>query len=251
LKALGGSSADAGLYGAAQNLAGVPGLFALSFSPLVLSSLNRARHHGHEDGGHRFAEFAVRIVVLMFPFVALAAACADEIVRFVFGATFAPAGPTLAILLGGAMSMLVISVTTSVLLAFDRPSWAAWLTVPLVPVAVIAHLVVIPRFGAAGAATVTASSAAAAAIATLVTVHAAWAILPGPGTWLRAAAASIAVVLMANAFPADGAAVLMKLAILSAGIVAVYFTIGGVSVDEARSVLRRADAESPGKRTAE
>ena len=110
---------------------------------------------------------------------------------------------------------------------------------------------VIPRFGAAGAATVTASSAAAAAIATLVTVHAAWAILPGPGTWLRAAATTIAVVFAANAFPANGVAVLMKLVILSAGIVAVCFAIGGVSVREARSVLRRADSDSPGERPAE
>ncbi len=245
LKALGGSAADAGMYGAAQNLAGVPGLFALSFSPLVLSSLTRARHQGHDGAGRTFAEFALRIAVLVIPFVALAAACAHEIVRFVFGATFAPAGSTLAILLGSAMSMLVISVTTAVLLAFEKPSWAAWLTVPLVPIASIAHLIVIPSFGAAGAATVTTLTAAGAAIATLITVHAAWSVLPGPATWLRASVASVAIVVAANAFPVDGVAVLAKLAILSAGIVAVYLVIGGVSLREAQWVMRRAERDGP------
>jgi hypothetical protein len=43
----------------------------------------------------------------------------------------------------------------------------------------------------------------------------------------------------------DGVAVLAKLAILSAGIVAVYLVIGGVSLREAQWVMRRAERDGP------
>ena len=48
LKILGGSTDLAGLYGVAQNVAIVPRLFALSFSPLLLSTLTRLLRDGNE-----------------------------------------------------------------------------------------------------------------------------------------------------------------------------------------------------------
>ncbi|HAJ61469.1 MAG TPA: teichoic acid transporter, partial [Cyanobacteria bacterium UBA8543] len=41
LKILGGTAAEAGFYGAAQNLSLIPGIFSLAFAPLLLSTLTR------------------------------------------------------------------------------------------------------------------------------------------------------------------------------------------------------------------
>ncbi|HXW04149.1 MAG TPA: oligosaccharide flippase family protein [Vicinamibacterales bacterium] len=244
LKSLGGTAAAAGMYGAAQNLAGVPGLFALSFSPLVLSALGRAFHEGGPEAARHSARFAIRVAVLMSPFVAGAAACADEIVLFVFGSGFEPAGPTLRLLLGGALALMIVSVTTAVLLAFEQPSRAAALTVPLVPVAVAAHVMVIPTYGTMGAATVTTVTALSAALASLATVQLGWSLLPGGGTWLRAGLVSAAVALLARLIPVDGPAVLGKLGALSAAVPALYLVLGELSVREVASLLKRAGSES-------
>lgn len=243
LTGLGGTAADAGIYGAAQNLSTVPGLFALSFSPLILSSIGRARGAGDHEAALRSARFALRVTIAMAPFVALAIACAPELVLFVFGAPFGGAGPILAMLLGGAMGLLIISVATAIMTAFERPIWVPALTVPLIPVAIIAHVNVIPRFGAAGAAAVTTLTAAAAALCALLLLHGRWAMLPAATTWARAALTSVIVVLVAHTIPVAGAAVLGKLAGLSGLILVTYMLLGEVSRRELMGLL-----QTPGTR---
>jgi O-antigen/teichoic acid export membrane protein len=247
LKGLGATAAEAGIYGAAQNLSTVPGMFALSFSPLLLSSIGLARAAGDHQGATRTARVALRVTIGMAPFLALATVSAPELVRFVFGAGFEAAGPILAILLGSAMALLVISVATAVMTAFDRPLWAPALTLPLVPVALAGHLSMIPRFGAAGAAAVTTLTASAAAIGALILLHWRWAVLPMPLTWLRAALTSVLVVLAAGALPVEGAAILAKLVALSTLIVAAYIVLGELSRAELARLL---DVRHPATRGA-
>ncbi len=252
LKGLGATAADAGIYGAAQNLSTVPGMFALSFSPLILSSISRARAAGDHDAAIRSARFALRLTVGTAPFLALATACAPELVRFVFGPRFDAAGPILAVLLGGAMALLVISVATAVMTAFERPLWVPAVTIPLVPVALVGHLNLIPRFGATGAAAVTTLTAAAAALGALLLLHAVWAVLPATRTWVRAALTSAVAVWAAHALPVEGPAVLGKLAALSVMIVAAYVMLGEVSRAELAGLLgdrRPHDANGAGERT--
>ncbi|MGH9945055.1 MAG: lipopolysaccharide biosynthesis protein [Pyrinomonadaceae bacterium] len=78
LKALSGTVEDAGFYGAAQNLSILPGLFALSFSPLLISALARA---GDPQLGRTLARDALRFAVLLVPLGALFAGASWEIVR--------------------------------------------------------------------------------------------------------------------------------------------------------------------------
>src|SRR5262249_2644962 len=73
LKALGGTAAQAGFYGAAQNLSLMPGIFALSFSPLLLSSLSRLLRDGNDSLAREMSRNAMRGVIALLPFAGMTA----------------------------------------------------------------------------------------------------------------------------------------------------------------------------------
>ena len=121
LTALGGTTQQAGLYAAAQNLSILPSLVAASFSPLLLSALSRA---SREPGGRlasRLRRDAMRGVVLLVPFAGFVAGSASEIVSLVFGPAFAPAWPLLSMLIFAAVALVQVSVATAILTAEGRP----------------------------------------------------------------------------------------------------------------------------------
>lgn len=250
LKGLGATAADAGLYGAAQNLSTVPGIFALSFSPLLLAAIGRALHAGDREAAHRSAREALRLAICLAPLLAVAMVSSRELTSFVFGRRFEAAGDVLAILLAAALALLVISVATAVLVAFDEPGRVAWVTAPLVPAAAIGHLLVIPRFGPSGAAIVTALTAGGAAVVSLAIVHAGWHVLPRPVTWIRAALISILVLIAGPVLPVQGVTVLLKLTCLSLAVCALYVVLGEVSIREIGHVLRRGGPSAAGRRRA-
>lgn len=73
LKILGGTVSQAGVYGAAQNLAFVPGIFALSFSPLLLSTLNSTLRSGDLAAAKEIGTNSVRMVISVVTAVLTAA----------------------------------------------------------------------------------------------------------------------------------------------------------------------------------
>jgi O-antigen/teichoic acid export membrane protein len=186
LKLMGGTAAQIGYYGAAQNLALIPGIFSLSFSPLLLSTLTRMLAQGDSISARQISRNAMRAIVLMLPLAGLTAGAAPEIVQFIFGATFGAAAPILAILIFGAIALAMISVTTAILTAAGKPNWTFALAAPLVPLAIAGDLVAIPRLGASGAALVTTTVASLGAIASVLMVYRLWQILPSWRSLLRA-----------------------------------------------------------------
>ncbi len=95
LTILGGSVETAGIYGAAQNLALVPGIFALSFSPLLLATLSRLTSAGQEQAARKVASDALRVILLMLPFAAIAGGASREISVMCFGPAFEKSAPIL------------------------------------------------------------------------------------------------------------------------------------------------------------
>ncbi len=67
IQALGSSPLEAGWYAAAQNFAIAPGLFALSFSPLLLAEVTRVRTHGTPEAARALVAQALRVVVALLP----------------------------------------------------------------------------------------------------------------------------------------------------------------------------------------
>ena len=131
LKALGGTNAEAGVYGVAQNLALLPTLFSFSFAPALLSTLSRALRDGDEEAARASARAAMRAVLLLSPLAAITAGAAPEIVGTIFGPEFLAASTPLRLLIFGALALLFVAVTTSVLTAAGKPSWTLHVAWPL------------------------------------------------------------------------------------------------------------------------
>ena len=247
LTVLGGRPEQLGHYGAAQNLAILPTLFGLSFSPLLLSTLTRAYRDGDQSAARRVGRDAMRGVLLLLPFVAVCAGASDELVALVFGPAFAPAARLVPPLLGAALALVMVGVTTSVLTAAGRPGLGAAFTAPLPVVAGLAYLAVIPALGPIGAARVTAALAVVVAAALIAAVARVCGILPPPGTTVRSFMLTAGAYLAALLWPASGPSVVVELIVLGVAVLAALVATGELTPAEvaaARAWWRRAPSRS-------
>ncbi len=252
LKALGGTAEQAGLYGAAQNLALVPGIFALSFSPLLIGTLSRTLSLGQDHLARQIGRDAMRAVLWLLPFGGLAAGTAPEIVELVFGRPFLPAAPLLEVLIFGALAVAMISVAAAILTAAGRPAWILGMTLPLPPLALAGHLVAIPAFGAIGAALVTTLLAALSALAAVMAVYWLWRVSPPARTLCLSVALCVMVYVVAIFWPMPGALLLAKLSVISVAIGLAFAIFGEISsaqlaqtVTALRGALRTPRSEQP------
>jgi O-antigen/teichoic acid export membrane protein len=214
LKLLGGTATQVGIYGAAQNLALIPGMFSLAFAPLLLSTLTRHLYQDDLSKAKQMSRDAMRAILLMLPWAGLTAGAAPEIVQFIFGETFLPAAPLLALLIFGAIALAMISITTAILTAAGKPNWICALAAPLVPLAVAGDTLLIPQRGMIGAAIVTVAIANVGAIAAIFMVYRLWQILPPWQSLLRAVILSFGGYSLASLeLPANW--VLLKLTVLT------------------------------------
>jgi O-antigen/teichoic acid export membrane protein len=232
LKALGGSAEDAGLYGAAQNLSLLPSVFTIGFLPMLLSTLSRLVARGEAQAAREIGTNVMRGVLALLPIAAIVSGAAREIMIVFFGRDFGPGAITLAPLIFGSFVLIMIPVVTAIYTAEGKPGRAVALTVPLLPLAIAGHLVFIPRFGAIGAATVTAVVAVAGAAWAFWSAVGYWRIAPPVGTFVRSAAISIVVFIVAALWPTPGAFVLLKLPVLVVACLVFYALLGEFSSSE-------------------
>jgi O-antigen/teichoic acid export membrane protein len=250
LKALGASAAQAGIYGAAQSLSLVPRIFALSFSPILLSTLTQLARRGDKEAMRKMGRDAMRLVLGLFPFAALAAGAAPEIVRFIFGQPFLPAAPLLALLIFGSIPLLMISVATAILIAVDKPGETLAVAGPLVPLAAVGCFLLIPALGPQGAALATLLTAIAGAFASILAVRRVADIHPSVATLLRSVLLSALAYIAAAAWPADGMLILAKLPALSLLICVGYLALGEFSAGEINLLRSMGDWRGSARDTA-
>ncbi|MFB2980556.1 lipopolysaccharide biosynthesis protein [Microseira sp. BLCC-F43] len=239
LKILGGTAADAGFYGAAQNLSLIPGIFSLAFAPLLLSTLTRTLYAGDRDSAKKISRDAMGAVLLMLPFAGMTAGAAPEIVTLIFGKAFLPAAPLLAVLIFGALGLAMISITTAILTAAGKPDWTFILTAPLLPLAIIGYWFLIPLLGAMGASIAFAAFAILGALVTVLAVYRLLQVFPPITTLCRTILVSgLAYVLAAN-FTVDAGWVVVKLLALALAILLALLLSGEFSKSEIISILGR------------
>lgn|GEM_PF-176139 len=229
LKWLGASAAQAGLYGAAQNLTLVVGIFAGSFTPLLLSTLTRLLRDSHPKHARLMGRDAMRLVLLLLPLAGLCAGAAGEVVRLIAGAKFAGAGPLLTVLIFEAVAGALMSVANGILTAAGRARWTFAVTGPMVPLAALAHWWIIPRYGPLGAACVTTAVTVLGALAALVAVWRLWRVAPPVASVLRAAVLCAVAFGFAVAWPTPGVLVVVKLAVGSLLVLLGYLILGEFS----------------------
>jgi O-antigen/teichoic acid export membrane protein len=239
LKALGGSATLAGVYGAAQNLTIIPNLVALSVTTLLLSTLSRALRAGDTDGARQLATNAIRGVLVLLPFAGVAAGAATALASLIYGSAFAETGPLLGVLIFAAIAVVMISVASSILTAIGKPTWAMWATLPIAPLALAGHLIVIPRFGAPGATYVTLGVATFGAICALVAVSRAWKITPPATTVLRVTLVTVTATVVGAWWRTTGVMVVVELVAMSLIAIGLLAALGERPTHDLTSSTRR------------
>lgn len=238
LRLLGVGVDGVGAYGAAQNLALAPRVFSLALSSLVLASLSHAQRAGERQIAAGLVHDAQRATVMLLPLAALAAGAAPEIVGVLLGSGYAPSAGALAALLPGAVAAVSLSVTAVLLTAADRPGWTVPLAWAMLPLAVLGHLLAIPRVGLLGAATVTSGCTLLGATAGMLMVRRAWNVPPPTATAARSLALAAGAYLAAAAWPTPGVWVFGKLAVLVGAVAAGFVVLGEVRPADLPSAWR-------------
>ncbi|MGZ9066542.1 MAG: oligosaccharide flippase family protein [Burkholderiales bacterium] len=242
LPALGLPTREAGYYGAAQNLSIVPSLFAMSFTPLLLSTMSKMVSNGEHEHARILSRDAIRLVLGMVPFAAMASGASHEVVLLIFGANFAAAGPLLAWLIFGQVAAAMIAVAFVVLIVAQRPGWSTVIAGPMLALALAGHYLLVPRFGSIGAAWVTTTLEIVGALGALWIVYRVRRVLPPLATVIRTVLIASAAWLAATSWSTDGMGLVVKLGLISIGIAAAYWFMREFKPTElawARAIVRR------------
>ena len=226
LKALGATAAQAGYYGAALNLTIPPVLFSRSLSYPLLSTLSSLISRGEDLRAKEIGRTSIRSVIWLIPFAAMVAGASKEIVILIFGEKYLAAGPILDFLIFAAIGMLSINVSKNILTALGKPIWTSIVSVPMIPVALIGHLILIPLMGGAGAAIVTASVSWLGAFASLFIIYRIWDVSLPLKSVLKGISCAILAYAIAVLWPAANLACILKLMFISI-IILLYFRVTG------------------------
>ena len=232
LKLLDGTAAEAGIYAAAQNLALGPLMLAGAAGPVLLSTMTRLRRDGHDDHARRLGRHALRVALTLWPFAAIVAGAAGEIVGLMFGAHYAGAAPLLALLVVAAVSLVTISVCTAALIAHDRFAWAVGVVLPMVAAALVGYWLFIPESRGLGAAAVTCAVTTTAALGAVLAVAYVCRVVPPVTTACRAALLSAAAFAVSSGWHVAPVWAPAKLILLGALIVAAFVLLGELSSQE-------------------
>lgn len=232
LRILGGTIDQAGFYGAAQNLTIIPAIFSLSFSPLLLSSLSRALRDGNTVHSQTLARDGIRLVLLLLPFAGMTAGASEEVVEWIYGVAFQPTAPILALLIFGALGLLMISVTSAIMIAAGKPNLLLLIVVPLLPISILGYVSFVPLWKTIGAATATSFSTTIAAVAAMAGVYHIWRVVPPLSTLWKTVLLTVLAYAMAALVPTSGLGLLFKLSAITVGIALAFFALGEFDAGE-------------------
>ena len=238
LKFLGGTSADAGVYAAAQNLTLGPGMLGVVFAAVLLPTVTQLLRDGHDQEVRKLERNALRGAIGLLPFAGLIAGASTEIVALVFGSEYALAAPVLSLLIFSAIAHATISAAAAILVAESKFAWTALLAPPMLVLAIIGYLTVIPIAHLAGAAGVTLAATVYGATVTMLLLRILCGVRVPIGTALRTTVLCCAAYAAADAWSTDGFWVLAKLTVIAGLIVAGFFLLGEFSAAD-RTALRR------------
>lgn len=226
LKILGGTTTQAGIYGSAQSLSLLPGLFSWTFSSLLLATLSRQLADSQRNLARELVRDAMRVTLWLIPVAAIIAGAAPELVQVVFGPAFIQAGPLLALLIVGGVANVMFTVALTVMTADGHPARTVLFTAPLIPLALAGHLVLIPRYGQFGAAFVTVAVALLSTFVAVVSIGLPWRVWPPLGTFLRSLIIALIVGTASVLWPTPGVLVFAKLMVLGVTGLVTYWWIG-------------------------
>ncbi len=242
LKVLGGTAAQTGFYSAAFNLSAPPALLSMSLTPPLISTLSRLLKDGQTPAAKEIASVALSSLLWLLPFGAVAAGASSDIVRLIFGPDFSETAPVFSILVFAPVALHAVNISIAILTATDNPVWPFKLTAPMVPIALLGHILLIPRFGGLGAAAVTTCVASLTAIVSVWAVYRTWGIAPPLRKTLNSVLVSGLGYAMALLWPVSGPVLILKLLAIGALVIFCLFALHDFTPRELsilRSAIRR------------
>jgi O-antigen/teichoic acid export membrane protein len=236
LKILGGTSTEAGIYSAAQSLSLLPSLFSWTFSSLLLATLSRQLANNQRHRAKELVRDAMRVTLWFIPIAAIIGGAAPEIVEVFFGSAFIPAGSLLSLLIVGGIANVMFTLALTVMTADGHPGRTVFFTAPLIPLALVGHLAMIPRFGPFGAAVVTVGVSLLSASVAVASISVPWKVWPPLGTFLRSLVIALGLGTAAMLWQTPGLFVFMKLIVLGMLGLVSYWWIGEFHKEEIAAV---------------
>lgn len=226
LKWLGTPGDQVGIYGAAQRLSLVPGLYAVAIAAPLLATLGLLVRDGERLAAAELGREALRFGLIVLPIVVLLAATATELAVLILGERYAAAGPILTLLIVAAFARVLVVVGNILLLGADRPRLAAWFAVAAVLAALVGYAVLIPRYGLTGAAATTLGASLFLAVTVCTGAMTAWQTRFPAATLGRSILVGTAGFALARLWTAEGGVVVLKLFLL-VGLVPVGYSLLG------------------------
>ncbi len=130
------------------------------------------------------------------------------------------------LLVFAALGLIMISISTSILTASGRPGWTFALVGPLVPLALVAHLVLVPLFGPVGAAAATTALAWLGAVTAMVVVYRQCGAFPAPATIFRTTLTMLFAYALSSTWHTSGPWLFVELFTLTAICLMSLFLLG-------------------------
>ena len=174
LKVLAPETADAtiGLYVAARNVALVPSVIFMVVSDVLLPSLSGALAARDMALARRYVQGGVRFLCLtMLPVAVLFALGSDQIMAWLYSASFQGGGQYLRIVIWYAAAIPFVDLFASALNARGEPLLSGRALLVVMPGAIVMSALLIPSLGAVGAAAASAVIGVSAAILLGVLVY--------------------------------------------------------------------------------
>jgi O-antigen/teichoic acid export membrane protein len=226
-----------GLYGVAQNVTMLAGVFGMSLAGVLMTQVSALR-----DDARAIADISresFRSWLRLAPPAALGAVLAKDVVLVGFGAEYAAAGPLASMLAWGALAMIGTALATAILVGAGHNRLVLTVTAPALPLAIVGHLILTPRYGPLGAAACTTGVAAVSAIAAWMAVRAKTGFA-APVLWTVRSLAICAVILLAASWgPLLHLEPVARAFALTGVMLAALLATGEVRISELRGAARR------------
>jgi O-antigen/teichoic acid export membrane protein len=229
VKVLDADRATAGFYSAAGNIAIVPTVFALAVSSVMLTSITKEFRSGQFEAARVLVRQCSRMVLLLIPFAGLTAACSLEIIRLIYGQSFAPAAPLFVILSFATAVWAVVIISYAPLMAAGKLRWLPFLYAPLLPMLVTAGYLMTTRWGGAGAAMATLCTGVVGSAVASGMVHRVYGKLLPLRTIGSTALITAGLLAAGHLWHAPGLAAIPKMGTLGLGTIGLLFLFGNIS----------------------
>jgi len=165
-------TAAVGHYTAAVTLANVPYLLLAAFPLTLLPSISKAIADDNFPLAQKYISRSLRyLLMLILPFAALIAATATDLLSLLYSGTYAPGGPSLAVLAVSSVSLSFFMTLGSILIAGGHAKIKLAALVVVIPLLFSLNILFIPKYGILGAAITALLASSVAAIITGIFVY--------------------------------------------------------------------------------